>query len=376
MTLRKKKSVGFLKSAILILNIFSASFLLLAYLAPWVSPNTFWPVAFFGISYPILLIINCLFFLFWLFRKSLLFLLSLIVIVIGWSSLQKNIGFRFGTDNTKKHDAALRLMTYNVHMFRSFEEDHSLNTKKEILGIFQDVNPDVLCLQEFYTRKKGKNDLKTKLNEDFGFEHNFFLPVAENEYDAYGIAIFSKFPIVRSGYISMQGNNPGQSRLLYADIKVEGKEIRIYNIHLKSIGFKPEDYEFIRKANTDMEEDLSSTKRIGGRLKRAFQERAEEVDALSQHMEACSIPFLVAGDFNDTPLSYAVNKVGKKTQNAFVEKGTGWGVTYNGDFPNFQIDYIMASGAFQVESYSIIQRKLSDHFPIWSDLTIKGSVIE
>src|SRR5690606_27918370 len=177
--------------------------LLMAYLAPWISPNLFWPMAFFGIAYPVLLGINLIFVLFWLLKTSPYCFLSLLVILAGWSSIKKNIGFKGKIDQSISHpdESRFRIMTYNVHMFRSFDEDNSLNTKQEILKIFQQVNPDILCMQEFYTRKKGRNDLKATLAEDFGFLHSFFLPVAQNEYDAYGIAIFSKYPIVRSGYV-------------------------------------------------------------------------------------------------------------------------------------------------------------------------------
>ena len=57
----------------------------------------------------------------------------------------------------------------------------------------------------------------------------------------------------------------------------------------------------------------------------------------------CPYPYIISGDFNDTPSSYAVNQMAKGFKNAFREKGTGLGRTYNGDFPNYQIDYIMAS---------------------------------
>ncbi|MGY0040117.1 hypothetical protein [Pedobacter sp. NJ-S-72] len=56
--------------------------------------------------------------------------------------------------------------------------------------------------------------------------------------------------------------------------------------------------------------------------------------------------------------------------NTFVEQGTGLGRTYNGKFPNFQIDYISATKKFKVINHRIIQSRLSDHFPVRSDLRI------
>lgn len=74
------------------------------------------------------------------------------------------------------------------------------------------------------------------------------------------------------------------------------------------------------------------------------------------------------GDFNDTPMSYSVNTVGKNMYNAFEEKGFGWGVTHFGMLPLFQIDYILCDKAITVDNYGIIKERLSDHYPIWADL--------
>jgi len=89
-------------------------------------------------------------------------------------------------------------------------------------------------------------------------------------------------------------------------------------------------------------------------------------------MNACTYPYIVMGDFNDTPMSYSVNLVSKGLHNAFKERGAGWGVTHYEIFPIFQIDYILASPNFDILSYHIVKRKLSDHYPIWSDLKLKN----
>ena len=79
-------------------------------------------------------------------------------------------------------------------------------------------------------------------------------------------------------------------------------------------------------------------------LKRAFIKRSEQVDIIKAEMDNCKTPYIIAGDFNDTPASYAVKKITKGLKNSFEEKGSGFGKTYNGKFPNFQIDYIATSG--------------------------------
>ena len=99
--------------------------------------------------------------------------------------------------------------------------------------------------------------------------------------------------------------------------------------------------------------------------------RSDQVFKIKQHAATCPYPYLITGDFNDTPASFTVNQMERGMINAFEEKGSGFGRTYNGSFPNFQIDYIMAVPGFDVLDYRIIKKKLSDHFPVRSDLVLK-----
>ncbi|MFD2144077.1 endonuclease/exonuclease/phosphatase family protein [Mucilaginibacter antarcticus] len=104
--------------------------------------------------------------------------------------------------------------------------------------------------------------------------------------------------------------------------------------------------------------DLESTKRLGGKIKRAFIKRSEQVLLVKTHARQCPYPYIIAGDFNDTPSSFAVNQMAKGLKNTFREKGSGMGRTYNGDFPNYQIDYIMTTSQFDVTGYRIIEKTL------------------
>jgi len=321
-----------------------------------------------GIAYPIFFAINVLFAFFWLFRKPSLALLSVIAIAIGWKAINKSFGFNTNPVVEERTDtAAIRIMSYNIQMF-NYPEEKGINNQREILKLIKTVSPDILCIQEFYTRSKGKNDMNKHFIEELGLNFSNFIPAAENDYDAYGIAIFSKYPILKSGSLDININEKIVNRVVYSDVNKDGKNFRVYNVHLQSIGFQPEDYDFIKNEAPAGNVNVKSTKRIGRRLKWAYIKRNDQIDLLYSHTRNTKIPYIVAGDFNDTPLSYSVNKLSGDMRNAFEEKGKGLGITYNGAFPNFQIDYILASKQFRVQNFQIIQKKFSDHYPIWSDL--------
>lgn len=366
----KRKSLRFIGKVLITLNGIAVLLLLLSYLAPFVKPQVFWPFAFMGIAYPLFLFFNVIFVFIWLFRKPSLSLISLFAILIGWTAIDKHFGFGIGqSPSTARDSSALRVMSYNVQMFNNTNTSPSgEGARSEIAKIIRDVSPDILCIQEFQTHSAGQKDMKSQFKEQLDFKYVNFIPVAENNYDAYGIVIFSKYPIFNSGTLDINTNKKVVNRVVYSDINFKGRPLRVYNVHLQSIGFQKEDYEYISHEAPSGQVDMQSTKRIGRRLKSAYIKRNEQVDMLHLHAGKSNIPFIVAGDFNDTPLSYSVNRLSGEMQNAFVEKGRGLGITYNGAFPNFQIDYILASNDFKVLDYQVVRKEYSDHYPIWSDL--------
>jgi len=363
------KRLGVFSKSMLLVNVFAGAALLLSYLAPIINPQVFWPIAFLGIAYLPLLVVNMLFIVYWLIRCARYAALSFLAILLGWNILQKHYGFgdRVPRQVVASPDTGhVRVLTYNVHFFRAFEqEDTELAIREQAMQLMGGVSPDVICIQEYYTRKKGKYRMAEEFEREIDMPYHYISPTAQNDYEAYGMAIFSRYPIVNSGVLPE--HEYGVNRIIYADIDKDNRVFRVYNVHLRSFGFQKEDYDFINNPSKTIEKDAASTKRIGARLKHAFRARSAQAVALRTHSRACDLPFLIAGDFNDTPLSYAVNEVSSGLRNAFREKGRGWGVTYNGDFPNFQIDYILSSKAFEVCHYQIVKAKLSDHYPVWAD---------
>ena len=365
---RKKSKLSFISKSIFAANIVAAVMLLLSYTASFIDPQTFWPIAFLGLAYPVFFFINALFIVYWLFRSPKFALLSLLCILAGYKFVASHIGFRESTAIAvpKSSKSFLRVMTYNVHNFKKFGDKNDEFTKDQILDIIRKEQPDILCIQEFFSRKKGDYNFIKLIKEIMHTNHYYYEPNTDNGYETIGMAIFSKLPIRDKGLLrfkDVQGNEA-----LFADVKFNNQPVRIYNVHFQSINFKPEDYKYIKEITK--ERDVESSRRIGSRLKRAFLKRSEQVKQVKAHTEKCSSPFVVAGDFNDTPVSFTVNYMANGLKNSFREKGSGFGITYNGEFPNFQIDYILVSKDIDVKNYLIIDKKISDHYAVRSDLEL------
>jgi len=150
----KKRGIRsvFIKPFFLILNTVFIFLLLVSYTASKVSPDTFWPLAFAGIAYPVLLIINLFFVVWWLIFRKRYFLLSLVAILAGYNHLRATFAFHFSGNNSAKAAAvdAIKVMTYNVRLFDLYNWTKNLDSRENIFVMLKRESPDILCLQEFY----------------------------------------------------------------------------------------------------------------------------------------------------------------------------------------------------------------------------------
>lgn len=363
--LTKKKKLGFFSKTVMLANLASIAALLLCYSASFINPKSFWPISFLGLGYLPLLVINLGFIVYWLLRKPKFASFSLIAILCGWNLMSKHITFN---DQDTPTDSSFRVMTYNVHMLEPIEQSTDTAAKDRFVEIIQTANPDVLCLQEFNSTIRGNRILSDEIKSKANFDNYYFAPSQQNDYSAYGQVIFSKYPIINSGLIKK--NEYGVNRTIYVDVVRETDTLRIYNVHLRSFGLQDEEKEFIQNPSGSQGNEETKTRRLGRKLKGAFEQRSNQAESLFAHMKESKFPKIVMGDFNDTPMSYSVNLIGRDMKNAFQEKGKGWGVTHFEMLPILQIDYIFCEPTFTVNNYQIVKEKLSDHYPIFADLTL------
>ncbi len=365
----------------ILLNILAVFSLIISYLAVEIDPAVFWPPAFFGLAYPVILFVNVFFFLYWIFQWRWWFGLSLLTIILGYPNLKRTVSFRSKSfqgrpdtsevskpaDSTRGH--SIRLMTFNAHFFRKFDGPLIASVKSEMLELIRSGNPDIICIQEYFSRRKGAYAIRDSICKILHSHHFFSHAADSNQSESMGIAIFSKYPLSNGKFISLSPDPTSVNGALSADVQLPGKMLRIFSLQLQSIRFDPSDYKFLDRIKTQINPDLVSSKHIGQKLKWAFVLRSAQAKLIAARIAESPYPVAVCGDFNDPPVSFAVQTISKNLKNCFEEKGSGFARTYNGSFPNFQIDYILCSPVFNVLNYHIIKKELSDHYPVLSDLS-------
>lgn len=359
-----------LNKIILIFNILASIALVGSYLAMQISPEKFYPLAFLGLFYPAILFINFLFVFYWLFLFRIYLLVSLIPIAFGLpidnSLIQIKPWRKEFSEKEIENDSLIKFTSYNVRLFDLYNWSKNKYTRDSILEYVKRMNNDIIAFQEFYS------DDNEKFIDVNNLKQLFKLPYCHNHYtltlrgtDHWGMAIFSKFPILNSGSIKFvtKSNNA----CIFSDIKIGLDTIRVYNIHLQSIHFKKEDYAFIDSLKSEKDkpkEGVKNSRRILSRLKRAFIKRAIQVDTVASHISKSPYPVIVCGDFNDSPVSYTYKRLSENLNDAFMKSGNGLGQTYNGKFPSLRIDYILHSKLYSSYNFTTHHKEFSDHFPL------------
>jgi len=368
-----------LRKFILYANVVFAVLLILSFLSPHLSPEKIWIPAFFGLIYPYILLLNVIFLLGWIILKRKELLISLLAILLGWGTFSDYLGlrpFRFlkkgqyvnMVREQRKADHQLKLVSFNVRLFDLDKWKENPSTRSEILLFIRDEDPDILCIQEFYSSNREgfrESDVFRKLDH-LAYRHIGYFDSKRGS--GYGIATFSNYPIILTGRIPLQGS----SICVYSDILMDQDTFRVYNCHLQSINLDSEQYQILDSLKFRYDDQqIAEIKDISFRLRDAFIKRAAQADIIAAHVSGCPHPIIICGDFNDTPVSYTYRTIRDGLQDAFTESGWGLGRTYHGEFPSFRIDYILHSESIDALFFTREKVMFSDHFPIISYLKMK-----
>jgi endonuclease/exonuclease/phosphatase family metal-dependent hydrolase len=366
-----KMGRSFLVKLLVFLNLLAVIGLLCSYAAGYISPDKYWIFGFFGLAYPIFLIINFFFVILWMILWKKFVFISLITILAGWNTLQSFFPIHLSKQRSTA-GLTLKIVSFNVHHFYGTQRAESIpETRSKIIEFLSKQDADIICVQEFFALGDDFSETFKKFAKSISMEYFSFKNYKDfyNKRKIVAIATFSHHPIVNSGYFQLQ------DRLLYAtfsDLVIKGDTIRIYNLHLESIRFGNDDYSFYAQF-TDPDKEVAplgeGSKRMISKLRKSFILRSKQVHLLSAHIANCPYPVLLTGDFNDTPSSYTYHQLTAGLSDAYKEAGNGFFEgTYSGKLPSFRIDYILHSSEFQPLEYRKIEVGLSDHYPVSTTL--------
>ncbi len=364
-----------------IISFVAAIALVVALLSQVINPNLTPLLAFFGLVYPIVYLVNVGCALWWVVRWRRQFFLSLLILVIGFGGSKRFFDPQFkrnyesGTSQEVISD--LRIMTYNVMGLNKKYAVRESSTAELVARLADSARVDLLCMQEF---PRNERNMEIFENEVQRLRYSVFrnMDRKNDEKDGQGIIIMSAYPIVASGTIDSDSTF---TRTLWADLRIGGDTLRVVTNHLQSTSINKEDREhtLTPQIMTDSmrEERLLG---LGRRLAKNYQRRADQADSLALFVASSPYPTVVCGDMNDTPISYVYRRVRGNLTDSFVMRKDGNNATFDGFMNIFRIDYIFVGrgdGAEErsrdeiVEPTTLIPRSYispdvhySDHYPV------------
>jgi len=345
-------NLSLFNKVIYLINSICLLLLILSYISPYINPSFFWPISFLGLLFPILYITNCIFLVYWIIKSKKQILSNIIILAIGLKYLGLYIG---PTSDNATVKNSIKILSYNVRLFNHYKWINKDNIKNKIIDFLNKQDADILCIQEYYDNKEIK-----LLNYPY---QNIGSDTKKNKWH---MAIYSKYPQIKNGIINIEGEEK-YNTCIYSDIVIKYDTIRVYNIHLASNWFNNNDYSFIKNPKkTDIKKGLLG---IVKKMRYSYKKRSKEVNVIYNHIKKSPYPNIIAGDFNDTPLSYAYNTIKKDLIDSFEISGKGIGKSFI-QIPALRIDYILHDKRLNSYNYMQHNEKLSDHYPISCEINI------
>lgn len=337
------KGIARIDRIVLGFNVLAVVLLIAACFAPVIrNPNLSY-FSFLGHSVPPLALTHLIFMGYWLFRGRKYVLLSLVPLLLAYWNLDPFFKLRF---SEREMEGDLTVMSYNVRCFNRYEELPSKTVLRDIKAFVREENPDIICIQEpFYN---SGDEFKNYPYRSLEYFHMIGKGL---------LAVFSKYPIIETGMLNFSQT---ESNGIYADIRYKNDTIRVYNVHLESLGITP-GRGVLSKEPTD---------KLFHQINQAYRKQGEQAQVIKAHMQSSPYKNMLCGDFNNGPYSNVYQLIRGELQDTFLEAGKGYGRTYLFHGVPFRIDFVMADPAFEVKTHTNYDVPYSDHFPVMASFEL------
>ena len=306
-----------------------------------------------GMVFPVFLLINLFFVLFWVvFKWSKLW-----IPVVGYLLAYIPISIYMPLNLRQElPEGCLKVISYNVCTYGGNYKYH--DAFERIIDYFEQQQPDIICIQE---------DVDTWRKYVFQkYEKNYPYNDTTHFRSSNGVGIHTRYPILRKERIPY----PSEVNGSVAYYLQRGNDtLLVINNHFEGTHLSNEDRELYKdilrgdmKADTARAESMYLIEKLGKRSAK----RAVEVEAVREYIDQHKeYPTIVCGDFNDTPISYTHRTIAKGLTDCYAASGRGIGLSYNQKGFWVRIDHLFCSSHFTPYNCQIDSEiDFSDHYPL------------
>ena len=334
----------------------------LTLIVPYVPPARLGQLPVLALVAPLVYVVTVMTMLYWIIRwKWRRAAVTIVLALVGMMYAPRyfNPQFRRSYGDETYPQSAIKVMSYNLRCFYPDVREGDYTTDS-IAAFVTRFNPDVICFQEYLMRNKAMRERFDSLLGDY----------RKTVLDAVHppIAIYSRFRIVDSGRVAYtDADSLPKGKGMWADLLVGSDTVRVFNVHLNGTSINSNDADYI--VNYRYMSDTARNRKLYGMVKRLNANtvnRSHHVDVLAEAICETGRAKILCGDFNDTPMSYAYQRLSRDMKDAFRECGMGYSHTFRGFFDLLRIDYAMFDEEhFDVMSYEVPDSVCwSDHLPV------------
>jgi len=349
----------------------------LSCLTPYIRTSSFSFISLLGLAFPFIFLAAIFCALTILFiKKGTAALLFVLIFLAGFKNIRSSFAISTGGWHMQKDTASLRVMTWNVEYFLNCYPltDSLASTRRDMYSFIQQYQPDVLCMQEFRQISGPSYPSFIKELKDIGYGYLYIsndsiVPFLGNV--AYtGSAILSKVPLLDSGRINIR-NTQMNENIVYGDFLLNNKKLRVFSGHLASLNLYADTINGPPTNENIYEKTYDRKRKIEYKFREGEVTHEKEVTIVKRALANSPYPFIYCGDNNSPSTTYTYHYLSGGLQDAFLKKGFGLGGTFYGISPTLRIDACLPGKQFVVQQCIVPQVRLSDHYPIVTDISWK-----
>lgn len=337
-----------------------------------IDPRTSIYLAVFSMTFPAWIIIMLL----WsvvvaLTRNKRSMLLMLVVWIIGAYNVVSFSPFNLNSE-PENQEKSLKVMTYNVFLFKPAPEDSLLTYNATVQSIIES-NADIVALQESVPIRGAIASLRITQSQSDSLRMLY----PYRSFGINGLSLLSKYPFVE---MELKERPTGSTTFKAYRLQLpNGEEIALFNIHLQSFRFnKDERHTYYELTDGEMSRALLSEARneLVPKVKNVLIAHASEAEMLVEDINISwpDGPLILCGDFNDILGSYPMKILCRecRLKDAFRDGAFGPTYTYHGSRFYFNIDHILYRGLDKPYITKRLKVPSSDHYPLISIFPIES----
>ena len=318
-------------------------------------------IANVGLAFPIFLLINIAFLVFWLCVKKRWALIPIGGLIIGFLPIRIYSPLNLRADAP---EGCIKVIQYNVFGFNEWKDT---NDQSEIINYILREKPDILCMEESPVGTK-KDLVDSALISILQYSDTI---------DNGSISIYSKYPIVGHERINYHSDNKNSSGAFFVLTAPKDTTIVIAN-HFEITGLSLEQraqFKAILKGKVEKDSMEIESKAIWRRLAESAKVRAPQADAVAEYIQQHKDKSIILmGDFNDSPISYVRRRIAQELTDCYVSTANGPGISYHYSGFYVRIDNIFCSDHWMPYDCHVDNSiKASDHYPIVCLLKRRGT---